>query len=782
MMKRLKHVIIFLMMAMLIFALPITSAYADTPEYVTRQQAVDRLDQLYEDLGGKYFTTTQKAAAGHATSDCNVGNVVKKDWLKKATDGMVPKTIETSGTFRHFYNGSTLVRGYSCCGFANYAQWYVFAQDSADIVKTKEVAFVKYNKTNMMRYAQPGDVIRVGSGTSKGSSTHSAIVYSVGDDGVTVIDSNWTEDKNNLCKVTKHKIKYSSYAYVGITRATNYHYATPGYYVIVGTSNEVLNMREEPSAEASILAKVPKGTKVKVVDTVGNWGKFEYNGMTGWSNMDYMYFSGTYINTLTFDANGGSGTMNPMQFEVGVGFTVPECGFTKEGYHCTGWYMELEGTALWRCKDPVANKLGWFTEEEITGNFRKHLYPINTSSNMTQELIKGGTYIMHAQWEPCTYEEPVLTPATYGTDGAYTYTCTVCQGEYVETIPGVKSVTLSQTKYTYNGTAKKPTVTIKDAVGNKLVKDTDYTVSYSNNLNPGQGKVTIKFKGEYTGTVTKTFDIKLPAPTIEVSNVASSGKLKVTWETVDGADKYEVYRKIGSNGTYEKITTTTSTSYTHSGAKAGKTYYYKVKAINEDSTNATSEYSNAVSRACDLAKPTNIKVVNVASSGKPNVTWDAVSGADKYYVYRKIGSSGTFEKITTTTSTSYTHSGAKAGKTYYYKVMAVDADNSNANSTYSSTVSKVCDLAKPTNVKVTLTSSGKPKVTWDTVKGADKYYVYRKIGSDGTYEKITTTTSTSFTHSGAKAGKTYYYKIKAVYEANSNGNSAYSSVVSATTK
>ena len=92
-----------------------------------------------------------------------------------------------------------------------------------------------------------------------------------------------------------------------------------------------------------------------------------------------------------------------------------------------------------------------------------------------------------------------------------------------------------------------------------------------------------------------------------------------------------------------------------------------------------------------------------------------------------------------------------------------------------------CDLAQPTNVKITL-SNNKPKITWDSVSGASKYEVYRKVGDSGTYAKFYTTTNTNFINTGATSGTKYYYKIVAVCGTTSYGNSAYSSEVSITSK
>lgn len=69
------------------------------------------------------------------------------------------------------------------------------------------------------------------------------------------------------------------------------------------------------------------------------------------------------------------------------------------------------------------------------------------------------------------------------------------------------TATLGSTTLYYNGSALKPSVTVKNGT-TTLTNGTDYTVTYSNNINAGTGKVTITGKGNYKGTVTKTFTIK----------------------------------------------------------------------------------------------------------------------------------------------------------------------------------------------------------------------------------------------------------------------------------
>jgi len=242
---------------------------------------------------------------------------------------------------------------------------------------------------------------------------------------------------------------------------------------------------------------------------------------------------------------------------------------------------------------------------------------------------------------------------------------------------------------------------------------------------------------------------------------------------VEGATKYELYRATSKNGTYEKIWSANKTSVTHSGTP-GKTYYYKVRALGSNSS-ATSAFSAIVQRTCDYARPV-VKVTNDAATGKVVLSWETVKGATKYELYRSTSLNGTYEKIWSANKTTVTHSGTP-GTTYYYKVRAMGS-NSNATSAFSAVVQRTCDYAKPV-VTVTLNENGKPVLTWDAVKGATKYEVYRATSEDGTYAKIWGSSATTCVHTGAASGTTYYYKVRAL-GGNANATSVYSAVVSMT--
>ena len=272
------------------------------------------------------------------------------------------------------------------------------------------------------------------------------------------------------------------------------------------------------------------------------------------------------------------------------------------------------------------------------------------------------------------------------------------------------------------------------------------------------------------------------APVVTAGNSATSGKPMLTWDAVDGATSYRVYRATSQNGPCRLLGSVTTTTYVNTGAKDGVTYYYMVTAVNDSGESAFSNTVSGQNKAV-TSKPAApvVKIGNSATSGKPMLTWNAVSGATSYKVYRATSQNGTYSLLGTVTTTSYTNTGAKDGVTYYYKVTAV---NDSGESAYSNIVSgqNKAVTPKPSAPVVKIghsSTSGKPMLTWNAVSGATSYKVYRATSQNGTYSLLGTVTATSYINTGAKDGVTYYYKVTAV---NDSGESAYSNIVSGQSK
>ena len=280
----------------------------------------------------------------------------------------------------------------------------------------------------------------------------------------------------------------------------------------------------------------------------------------------------------------------------------------------------------------------------------------------------------------------------------------------------------------------------------------------------------------YSGT--KSLFTTPAAPGVSIYRV--NGKPQLKWSAVTGAEKYWIYRSTdGVNFKY--YDSTTGTSYTNCIAASGTEYYYKVKAAAvENGKDVASDFSNTKSLFTTPAAPS---VSITTSKGKPKLTWKAVKGADKYYIYRSTDGKN-FKYYNETDEAGYTNYSTNIGTTYYYKVKAVKTiDGNDHKSDFSAVRSIQC---RPAAVNLSISrSNGKPKLTWDAVADADKYWIYRS--TDGkNFKYYDTTTKTSYINSGAAFNTIYCYKVKAVKVVNGrnvvSGSGSAKSVITALAK
>ncbi len=153
----------------------------------------------------------------------------------------------------------------------------------------------------------------------------------------------------------------------------------------------------------------------------------------------------------------------------------------------------------------------------------------------------------------------------------------------------------------------------------------------------------------------------------KVSNTTSG--VKVKWGSIENATSYKVYRKTSSTS-WKLVGTTSKTAFTDKKAKSGTTYTYTVRACRGS---YTSNYESGESIKY-LSAPDMKSVKNGITGVK--VTWNDVTGANSYIVYRRGGGSG-WEKIAVTKSTSYTDKTAKKKVTYRYTVKAASGSSGN---------------------------------------------------------------------------------------------------------
>ncbi|MDD3212619.1 MAG: fibronectin type III domain-containing protein, partial [Eubacteriales bacterium] len=154
----------------------------------------------------------------------------------------------------------------------------------------------------------------------------------------------------------------------------------------------------------------------------------------------------------------------------------------------------------------------------------------------------------------------------------------------------------------------------------------------------------------------------------------SCWSITVTWDSVEGADYYGIYRATSATGTYSYIGYTRNTTYTNGGRTTGKTYYYKVRGyFYIGSTKYYGPLSDASEGATPtLDSPSGLSAV-ATSASTVHLSWSRTSGASGYYLYRSATENGTYNKIKYLGSSyylSYNNTGRTADTTYYYKIRA----------------------------------------------------------------------------------------------------------------
>ena len=259
--------------------------------------------------------------------------------------------------------------------------------------------------------------------------------------------------------------------------------------------------------------------------------------------------------------------------------------------------------------------------------------------------------------------------------------------------------------------------------------------------------------------------VTVQKPSSMQASAKAYNRIGLTWMKASGVSGYQIYRKE-SGGEYKKMTTLSwnYSTWTDTTVKPGITYTYKLRAYSM--VNGTAKYSGfTVERAVKPALSTPSVSVKVSSGGYNTVSWNKISGAESYVVYRKT-SSGKWTKISTikkAATTSYKDKKIKAAIVYEYTVRACCTVNKKTvASSYKSSgkyksAPSTQTISSVSNVKKGL------KIKWKAQKKCDGYYIYRKTGS-GKYTLTATIkkgSTSSWTDTKVKKGKKYTYYVRA---------------------
>lgn len=248
--------------------------------------------------------------------------------------------------------------------------------------------------------------------------------------------------------------------------------------------------------------------------------------------------------------------------------------------------------------------------------------------------------------------------------------------------------------------------------------------------------------------------VDLPEPTGLLATNSSQTTINISWSLILEATGYKVYRALSSSGPYTYVGNSATNNYTDNNLETGTTYYYKVAGTK---SNGEGPSSNFVSAFTPVDIPTGL-TGTVYSLNSIQLSWNAVSKATDYTLYKSLSPLGVYGIVITTSNTSYIDTGLSQNTPYYYKI---SAKNMNGEGTQSSYITVLIEPPyPPTNITSSVLSSSSIRLDWQNVTGATGYKIYRSTG--GEYSLVGTVSGNSFTNTGLSMNVNYYYKISSV--------------------
>lgn len=438
------------------------------------------------------------------------------------------------------------------------------------------------------------------------------------------------------------------------------------------------------------------------------------------------------------------------------------------------------------------------------------IIPNITISDGNKELLKDADYTL-------SYKNNIIkgtATITVKGKGIYTGSCTrtfTINAKSISNLPA----SLSTSSYTYNGSAKKPKVTISG-----LTQGVDFDVTYSSNVKAGTGKAIITGKNNYCGSKTLTFTIKRKSistfkavlstttytytgtqkkPNVTISGLKVNTDFTITYakNTNAGTATVTITGKGNYTGTLTKTFTikkkaisscssfklsTSKYIYTGTEKRPSVTIKYGTKTLVKG-TDFTISYTNNKNTGRGTVtvtgkgnytgkktlyiqispkKITGVKVTSQTTS-TINISWTKSAGSvTGYEVYRAKGL-GSYRKIATITGASknfYFSTKLATAANYNFRIRAYKVIN--GTKIYGEYSAILKTSTKTTAPKTTLTTGSK-KVTikWSRVTSATGYEVYYSAKSTTGFKKFASTTKLSAVKSALTKGKTYYFKVRA---------------------
>ncbi len=276
--------------------------------------------------------------------------------------------------------------------------------------------------------------------------------------------------------------------------------------------------------------------------------------------------------------------------------------------------------------------------------------------------------------------------------------------------------------------------------------------------------------------------IGLKAPrNVNASDGTYTNRIRITWDSVEGASHYRVYRGNKAGSTKTAITDWISKIYYDDyNVSSTNQYYYEVRAAVDANGNRSGPFSASNGGSVGLTPPDNVQATKGTDFNKVVITWERLSGVNYYQVYRSDSLDGEKTAITDWVYQAFRHEdkNIKAGDIHYYWIKAARSSTGLNESTFSEVSVGYRYLPPPQNLAASDNlHEGLIVVEWDPVTEATHYMVFRADGPDGARTAISDWQTDTEYHDNDPnliPGHTYYYTAKAAGSNSGNGLSSHS--------
>lgn len=515
-------------------------------------------------------------------------------------------------------------------------------------------------------------------------------------------------------------------------------------------SESNLNIRSKKNTNAEIVGKVPAFEKFDVYgksfDGTYIWAKVHYGGIEGYSALNYAeYISGSYekpdleVTSSEFTTKTGlaikwSAVTGADKYKVSLydkdkrlikDYTTTDISYNIAISQAGKYYVKITSQSdlisSWEIsgsmksyevkpeKVPVTSvtlrKTGSISVGN-SGNFYPKVLPENatnkglvwTSSDTSIAKVSSDGVVTGISPGvvkiTCTSKENSKLKATCE------FTVKPTAVEVIQTTKGTteSSVRLSWgeskgatgfTIYIYNTETQKYTKLARGKGHSYVVKNLDAGTTYTFAVKPYAIYDGKRINASYTSITAKTTPTAIN--TIRQSG-SDTGRVRISWETKSGADAYDVYKYNSVTKKYKKIATTKSTEYIDKDKSATKVYYRVVSVVKTDDGYARSKSSPTLKAITGLDK---VKITATKSSTSAvKLTWDKVSYATHYQIFRVVDGKKILIKTLTADKLTYTDKSLGSGKTYTYYVRAVRKHSADLKLYSSNTTVKVKTTVK----------------------------------------------------------------------------------------